>query len=56
MRKQVTFCEEGILTESLGASSWEKEEREVKYISIIMYSYVLCMYYVCCMYYVINSL
>ena len=25
MRKQVTFCEEGMLTESLGASSWETE-------------------------------
>ena len=31
MRKQVTFSEEGKLTEAVGASSWETEGREVKH-------------------------
>ena len=36
MRKQVTFCEEEKLTESLGASSWEIVGREVKYFTMIV--------------------
>ena len=41
MRKQVTFCEEGKFTESLGASSWETGGREVKHVRTILHYIVI---------------
>ena len=41
MRKQVTFCEEGKLTESLGASSWETDGRQVKPVTILLLYFVI---------------